>query len=105
MPQVSIVTPCYNAEKFISKAIDSFRNQTFTDWEHIIVDDGSTDNSAEIVSHYMQVETRLKLVKQSNRGLCITRNNGLKASSPWKLPKSMYHHCLLLPQSTRVDCT
>ncbi|QYX31216.1 glycosyltransferase family 2 protein [Sphaerospermopsis torques-reginae] len=81
MPQFSIITPCYNAEKFISKAIESVRAQTFTDWEHIIVDDGSTDNSAEIVSSYMQLEPRLKLIKQSNSGACITRNNGFTASS------------------------
>ncbi|MEA5549580.1 glycosyltransferase family 2 protein [Anabaena cylindrica UHCC 0172] len=81
MVHISIITPCYNTEKFIGKAIESVRAQTFTDWEHIIVDDGSTDNSAEIIASYAELEPRLKLIRQSNNGMCITRNNGFKACS------------------------
>ncbi|MBO1051112.1 MAG: glycosyltransferase family 2 protein [Dolichospermum sp. DET73] len=81
MVKVSIITPCYNAEKFIGKAIESVRAQTLTDWDHIIVDDGSTDNSAEIVASYTEIEPRLKLIRQSNNGMCITRNNGFKSCS------------------------
>ena len=81
MVKVSIITPCYNAEKFIGKAIESVRAQTFTDWEHIIVDDGSTDNSAEIIASYTEIEPRLKLIRQSNNGMCMTRNNGFKFCS------------------------
>ena len=81
MVHVSIITPCYNAEKFIGKAIESVRAQTLTDWEYIIVDDGSTDNSAEIVASYTESESRLKLIRQSNNGMCITRNNGFQACS------------------------
>ncbi|MBD2603276.1 glycosyltransferase family 2 protein [Scytonema hofmannii FACHB-248] len=81
MPQISIITPCYNAEKFIGKAIDSVRSQSFTDWEYIIVDDGSTDNSAEVIASYAAIEPRLQLVRQSNSGACITRNNGFQACS------------------------
>ncbi|MCH4903616.1 glycosyltransferase [Cylindrospermopsis raciborskii CHAB3438] len=80
MPKFTIITACYNAEKFISKAIETIRAQTFTDWEYIVIDDGSTDNSAEIISSYKKLEPRLKLIKQSNSGMCIARNNGFKAS-------------------------
>ncbi|MHC5719331.1 MAG: glycosyltransferase family 2 protein, partial [Nostoc sp.] len=79
MPKVSIVTPCYNAEKFIGKAIESLIAQTFTDWEYVVVDDGSTDKSKEIVADYLTIAPRMRLIKQSNSGTCVTRNNGFKA--------------------------
>jgi glycosyltransferase involved in cell wall biosynthesis len=82
MAKVTIITPCYNAEAFIAKTIESIRNQTFTDWEHLIVDDGSTDKSAEIVSSYMLDEPRLRLLRQGNSGACNARNHGFKACSP-----------------------
>lgn len=81
MVKVSIITPCYNAGKFIGKAIESVRAQTLTDWEHIIVDDGSIDNSAQLITFYTEIEPRLKLIRQSNNGMCITRNKGFKACS------------------------
>lgn len=82
MSKVSIITPCYNAEKFVGKAIESVLRQSFTDWEYIIVDDGSTDNSAEVIASYIAIEPRLQLIRQSNSGLAVTRNNGFQASSP-----------------------
>jgi len=82
MPKISIITPCYNSEKYIAKAIDSVIASTFTDWEHIIIDDGSTDKSAEIILDYVKKEPRLRLIKQPNGGTCNARNNGFKACSP-----------------------
>ncbi|BAY66144.1 family 2 glycosyl transferase [Calothrix brevissima NIES-22] len=82
MSKVSIITPCYNAEKFIGKAIESVRSQSFTDWEYIIVDDGSTDNSAEVIASYTAIEPRLQLIKQQNGGVCNARNKGFKVCSP-----------------------
>ncbi|MBW4507549.1 MAG: glycosyltransferase [Scytonematopsis contorta HA4267-MV1] len=82
MPKISIITPCYNAEKYIGKTIESLLASTFTDWEHIVVDDGSSDNSAEIVLSYASNEPRLRLIKQANGGVCNARNNGFKVCSP-----------------------
>ncbi len=81
MPKISIVTPCYNAEKYITKTIESLCASTFTDWEHVVVDDGSSDNSAEIVLNYAKKEPRLRLIQQPNGGVCNARNNGFKACS------------------------
>ena len=50
MPEVSIITPCYNSSKFLQQTIDSVLNQTFTDWEWLIADDKSTDHSVEIIN-------------------------------------------------------
>ena len=82
MPKVSVITPMYNAERFIGATIESVRAETLQDWEHIIVDDGSSDGSAEVVKRYLPLEPRLKLVQQANKGMTGARNSGYRASSP-----------------------
>jgi glycosyltransferase involved in cell wall biosynthesis len=82
MPKVSVITPMYNAERFIGATIESVRAQTLQDWEHIVVDDGSSDGSAEVVKRYLPLEPRLKLVQQANKGMTGARNSGYRASSP-----------------------
>jgi len=72
----------YNAERFIGATIESVRAQTLQDWEHIVVDDGSSDGSAEVVKRYLPLEPRLKLVQQENGGICSARNFGYRHSSP-----------------------
>jgi glycosyltransferase involved in cell wall biosynthesis len=62
---VSIITPLYNSEQFISKTIESVIVQTYSDWEMIIVDDCSTDQSSEIVKSYMTSDDRIKYFKTS----------------------------------------
>lgn len=75
---VSIITPCYNGEKYISETIDSVIAQSYSNWEMIIVDDGSKDNSAEIIKNYMSKEPRIKLIQQANGGSSVARNNGIR---------------------------
>ncbi len=75
---VSIITPCYNGSKFISQTIDSVLAQTYPHWEMIIVDDGSKDNSAEIIREYTQKDQRIKLIQQPNGGSANARNNGIR---------------------------
>lgn len=60
---MSIITPCYNAERFIAQAIESVLAQTYTDWEMLIVDDCSTDNSADIIKEYEERDCRIKYFK------------------------------------------
>ena len=77
MPQVSIITPCYNASRFISQTIDSVLSKTFTDWEMIIVDDGSKDDSSEIVEKYVKKDSRIRLIQQPNGGSANARYHGI----------------------------
>ncbi len=77
MPRVSIVIPAYNASATIGRAIDSVFAQTFTDFEVIVVDDGSTDNPGDALRAYVE---RIKLVRQRNRGPAAARNLGVKCS-------------------------
>lgn len=74
-PQISVVTPAYNASAFIAETILSVQRQTLGDWEHIIVDDGSTDNTAEVVRAVG--DERLVYVKQDNAGQSAAQNAGL----------------------------
>ena len=82
-PMVSIICPVYNHEKFIAGCIESARNQTFGDWEMIIVNDGSTDRTAEIIEPFIQLDERIHLYNQDNIGifrLAETYNKALQLS-------------------------
>ncbi|EJN6961855.1 glycosyltransferase family 2 protein, partial [Photobacterium damselae] len=74
-PLVSVITPSYNCENTISKTIESVINQSFSNWEMIIVDDCSSDTTIEIVRNYASNDSRIKLVeRQWNAGPAIARN-------------------------------
>ena len=77
MPKISIIVPVYNVEKYLEKCIDSILNQTFKDFELILVDDGSTDNSGNICDEYRKKDRRIKVIHKSNGGLSSARNAGL----------------------------
>lgn len=77
-PLISVVMSAYNAEKYLSEAIDSILNQTFTDFEFIIIDDGSTDGTPNILKTYK--DKRLRIISQENMGLAKSLNRGLRVS-------------------------
>jgi glycosyltransferase involved in cell wall biosynthesis len=74
---ISIIIPTYNAEKYISETIQSVLNQTYTDWELIVVDDGSTDYTAKIVKAFCEKEKRINYFYKENSGVSDTRNFGM----------------------------
>ena len=80
MPAVSVIMPAYNVGPYIGDALRSALAQTFSDFEVIVVDDGSRDDTAEIVRTFTRADARVKLVQQANRGLAGARNSGLRAS-------------------------
>jgi glycosyltransferase involved in cell wall biosynthesis len=75
VPKVSIIIPAYNSENTIKETISSVQQQSFTDWELIIIDDGSQDNTVDIVKNI--AEPRLKLFVYENGGVSIARNRGI----------------------------
>lgn len=75
---VSIITPCYNGEKYIVETIESVLSQTYKNWEMIIIDDGSKDSSAEIVKKYQEKDSRIRFLQQVNAGSAAARNNGIR---------------------------
>jgi glycosyltransferase involved in cell wall biosynthesis len=79
LPDISIVMPVYNGKEFLNKAIDSILNQSFKNFEFIIIDDGSTDSSKEIIRSY--TDNRIRFLEQENSGVAIALNNGIKISN------------------------
>lgn len=78
MKKVSIIVPIYKSEAFLPKLVDSVLNQTYSDLELILVDDGSPDKSGEMCDAYAQKDGRVKVVHKENGGTCSARNEGLK---------------------------
>ena len=79
---VSIITPSYNSSKFIAQTIESVLSQTYDNWEMIIVDDVSPDNSNEIIEKYVQRDSRIKLIElEKNSGPAVARNRAIEEAS------------------------
>jgi glycosyltransferase involved in cell wall biosynthesis len=76
-PLVSVIIPCYNQGEFLSFAFRSLQEQSLTQWECIVVDDGSTDNTAEVAESFIQADKRIRLIQQPNSGSAVARNKGL----------------------------
>ena len=80
MPKFSIITPTYNRAYVLWKLIISVQNQTFTEWELLIIDDGSTDDTKKLLAEF-QFDARIKYQKQTNQGPSAARNTGLSLAS------------------------
>ena len=78
-PAVSIIVPVYNGERFLQGCIDSILMQTFADFELILVNDGSSDRSADILAEYEKADARVRVITQQNQGVSAARNAGLDA--------------------------
>ena len=84
MPKISVIVPVYNVEKYLCECIDSILTQTFTDFELILVDDGSQDNSGKICDEYANKDHRITVIHQENQGQASARNNALAiAKGEW----------------------
>lgn len=111
-PYLSIIVPIYNTEKYLGKCIDSILNQTYRDYELILVDDGSTDRSPAICDYYAGKDQRIKVIHKKNRGVMCARKAGLMVScgeyisfvdsDDWMEPDfySIFMNCC---QSTQAD--
>ena len=77
MVEVSVVVPIYNVEKYLEDCLDSIVNQTFTDLEIICINDGSTDNSLNILNNYSKQDKRIKIITQKNQGHAVATNKGI----------------------------
>jgi glycosyltransferase involved in cell wall biosynthesis len=80
-PLISVIVPCYNQADFLSDALDSVMAQTYSDWECIIVNDGSPDNTEEVADLYCKKDKRFNYIRKSNGGLSSARNKGLEMAT------------------------
>lgn len=79
--KISIIVPAYNVEKWLPRCLDSIISQQHTNWELIVIDDGSTDSTPDILDSYAKMDTRIVAVHQKNMGLVEVRNHGIVLSS------------------------
>lgn len=83
-PKVSVIVPVYNVEKLLQRCIDSILAQTFTDFELLLIDDGSKDKSGEICDEYAAKDSRIRVFHKQNGGVSTARNLGIdKAQGEW----------------------
>ena len=82
MTRISVITPCYDAGQFVGALLDGMQAQKLRDWQHVIVDDGSPDDSPAQVARRMETEPRIKLIRQANAGAIAARNLGFAESDP-----------------------
>ncbi|HAQ0795523.1 TPA: glycosyltransferase, partial [Enterococcus faecium] len=80
MCRISIIVPVYNVEKYLKKCVDSILGQTFTDFELLLIDDGSTDNSGSICDELAKTDNRIKVIHKENGGLSDARNIGIEVA-------------------------
>jgi glycosyltransferase involved in cell wall biosynthesis len=111
-PLVSVVMPVYNGEKYLNEAIDSILNQTFTDFEFIILNDGSTDHSEEIILayddariRYVKNETNLQIVKTLNKGVALAKGQYIARmdADDISLPERLECQVRLMEESPEID--
>lgn len=81
-PLFTVVMPAYGVEKYLTKAVESIKSQTFSDWELIIVEDGSPDKTGELAEKLKETDARIKVVHhEKNKGLSEARNTGIEHAS------------------------
>ena len=113
-PTVSVVMPVYNREDLVARAIESILSQTFTDFEFIIVDDGSTDHTSKVLHDYAKIDRRIKIIRnETNRGIPFSRNRGLQAargtyiatmdSDDYSVPERLAKSVRFLKEHPEVD--
>lgn len=81
MQKITLILPIFNGEKYISRCIDSVLNQTYKNFELIIINDGSTDKSLNIIKKYAKKDNRIKIINKKNEGVSIARNIGIENST------------------------
>lgn len=87
MPKISVIVPCYNQAQYLDDALYSVLSQTYHDWECVIVDDGSPDNTEAVATKWTEKDSRFKYVFKENGGLCSARNYGIeRATGEFILP-------------------
>lgn len=79
--KISVIVPIYNVEKYLDECLDSIRKQTFTDFEVLLIDDGTPDNSVDIAKKYTELDSRFTLYHKKNGGLSDARNYGLERAN------------------------
>lgn len=79
--KISIIIPVYNGEKYIKQCVETLENQIYENWEAIFINDGSKDNTPELLKEFMNREERVRIIDQENMGVAVARKNGVEAAN------------------------
>jgi glycosyltransferase involved in cell wall biosynthesis len=79
-PYLSIISPCYNVEEYVAQTISSVLSQSYQDWEYILVDDGATDKTPQILKEFASKDSRIRVIHKTNGGVSSARNVGIEAA-------------------------
>ena len=101
-PKISIIVPVYKVERYLPHCIDSILAQTFTDFELLLIDDGSPDNSGKICDEYAAKDTRIRVFHKDNGGVSSARNFGLDNANGMRLRTSISAPASLSTTSWRI---
>lgn len=112
-PEVTVLMACFNAERWLAEAIESVLSQTYATFEFIIIDDGSTDTTLGIVRRYEKVDSRIKVIAKSNRGLADSLNIGISQArgqwiarmdaDDWSYPERLERQVAFIREHPEVD--
>ena len=102
-PLISVIVPCFNYGNYIADTLESVQRQSYDKWECIVVDDGSTDNSREVVNNFIASDSRFTYIYQENQGLSAARNSGMKRSTGKYIQYLDSDDCLQ-PDKLRSQC-
>ena len=100
MYQVAVVLPVFNSSPFLKECLDSVFNQTYSNFVIYAVDDGSTDNSLEILRDYESKDSRVKIITQSNQGVSVARNAALQALAK---QSELFQYVVFLDSDDKLD--
>ena len=107
LPKVSVIMPAYKTREWIAKSITSVVEQSFSDWELIVIDDGSPDNVFEIVNDFVNEDNRIRIIRQENQGVSVARNQGMAAARGKYITfldsDDLYHPDFLLKLFERLE--
>lgn len=112
-PLVSVIVPVYNVEPYLPRCIDSILSQTYSDFELLLIDDGSSDNSGRICDEYAEKDGRIRVFHKENGGVCSARNVGLdNANGKWfflfdsddMVSPLLMEHCMKAVSENELDC-
>lgn len=113
MSFISIIIPVYNAEQYLVQCLDSIRIQSYSDFEVILIDDGSTDNSGKICNNYEELDKRFHSIHQKNSGVAAARNTGIAISKgeyvtfidsdDWIDPDYLYSFAVCIEKASNAD--
>ena len=103
-PVISVIVPVYNCEKYLAKCVESIIGQTFSDWELLLIDDGSKDNSPQICNKFVASDNRIRAIHKINGCNCMTRTSQQECRGILELRRTLSEKCRFFGRCSFLYC-